>query len=401
MPGWGTLRAALGFGTALSTLSLAAIPAAHAFNPPAAIKIDGGPLGELQLSGGADGYFYGLTGAGSDSSNGLLGTSKSAGVQFMNGLVELQKSDGLVQGTIIVGATNSVVLGSAPHATSVTTFSTGPLYAGYITLAPTANFSISAGHLASLEGYESAIDWNNFNVLTTEIFAVQNSQSTGVSATFTYGPVSGTIIFGDGFDTQRWNYLQMLATYTVNSNNALSLYGATNIGVTGADAHVYGSATTPYNSSHVGFGPTSAAPFVNSSVIGGFYSFTSGNLTVVPEVQYVWAKKTPAVGLTDNSSNFGMALFANYQFGKSPYSLGGWVEYFSSSGPDNWFLNPGAKGFGVSVAPTWQGKYLFVRGDVGLLHLTQVSNTGVPSGYNSDLKGRNQAIFLAETGVLF
>ena len=35
------------------------------------------------------------------------------------------------------------------------------------------------------------------------------------------------------------------------------------------------------------------------------------------------------------------------------------------------------------------------------MHLTQVSNTGVPSGYNSDFKGRNTAIFLAETGVLF
>ena len=204
----------------------------------------------------------------------------------------------------------------------------------------------------------SGIDWNNFNVLTTDMFAVENSQSTGVSATVTFGPVSGTITFGDGFDTQEWNYLQMLATYTINDSNSLSLFGSTNLGTTGSGAHIYGSATTPYNSSYVGFGPTSGAPFANSSVIGGYYSFTSGNLTIVPEAQYVWAKKTPSVGLTANSSNFGAALFANYQFDKTPYSLGGFVEYFTSSGPDNWFLNPGAQGFGVSVTPTWQGKYL-------------------------------------------
>ena len=193
----------------------------------------------------------------------------------------------------------------------------------------------------------------------------------------------------------------MSATYTVDSNNALTLFGATNLGTTGAGAHFYGSATTPYNQSYVGSGPYSGAPFANSSEVGGFYSWTSGNLNIVPEVQYTWAKKITSVGLTGSSSNLGAALFANYQFGKSPYSLGGWVEYFNSTGPDDWFLNPGAQGVGLSVTPTWQGKYLFVRGDLGLLHLTQISNTGVPSGYGSDFKGRNVATALLETGILF
>ena len=397
----GALRAALGFGTALSFASLAIVPAAYAMDPPLPIKIDGGPLGELQLSGGADGLFWASTGAGSSTSYGLLGTSKSAGVEFMNGLIGLQKSDGLVQGNIIVGATNNVTLGFAPGSPSITTYATGPVFAAYITLAPSEHFSISAGRLPSLEGYELNVDWNNSNILTTAIFAVQNLQSTGVSATVTYGPVSASITFGDGFDTQVWNYVQMLGTYTFNDNNALSLYGSTNLGTTGAGAHFYGSASTPFNDSYVGYGPSSAAPFVNSSVVGGYYSFSSGNLTVVPEVQYVWAGKTPSVGLTELSGSFAAAVFANYKFGKSPWSLGGWVEYFSSNGPNNWFLNPGAKGFGLSVTPTWRGKYLFVRGNAGFLHLTQVSNTGVPSGYGADLKGRNQAIFLAETGVLF
>lgn len=396
----GALHAALALGT-LVTASFVAIPAAHALNPPSTIKISGGPLGPLQLSGGADGFAYGLTGTGSASSYGLLGTDKAGGAEFMNGLLELQKADGLVQGTIEVGTTNTFVLGLAPHATSVTTFSTGPLFAGYLTLTPSPHFSVSAGHLGTLEGYESNVDWNNSNVLYTDIFAVENSQSTGVSATASVGPVSGTITFGDGFDTLAFNYLQMSATYSANTNNALTLFGATNLGTTGAGAHIYGSAVTPYNASYVGYGPTSGAPFVNSSMVGGYYSFTQGNLTLVPEVQYTWAARTPSVGLMNSSSNFGLALFADYQFGKSPYSLGGWAEYFASSGPDNWFLNPGAKGFGLSITPTWQGKYLFVRGDLGLLHLTQISNTGGLSGYSSNLAGRNQATFMVETGVLF
>lgn len=391
------LRSALGLGTALT---LAAPPAALAFNGPSAIKIDGGPLGTLQLSGGADGFGYATTGTGSSTSPGLLGTDKATGLEFMNGLVELQKSDGLIQGTIIAGATTNFALGTKPSQTSVQTFSTGPIYNAYLTLAPSEHFNISAGHVGSLEGYESGIDWNNFNVLTTDLFYVENSQSTGVTATVTYGPVSGTVTFGDGFDTLVWNYMQLSATYTADSNNALTLYGATNLGKTGLGAKFYGNANLAYNSSGATVGGEGVANLANSSVVGAFYSYTVGNLNIVPEVQYVWAKKDPSLGLTSDSGNFGAALFANYQFGKSPYSLGGWVEYFASNGPDSWFLNPGSKGFGVSLTPTWQGKYLFLRGDLGLLHLTDIGTAGSP-GYGSDMKGRNVGTFLVEAGVLF
>ena len=61
--------------------------------------------------------------------------------------------------------------------------------------------TFSACQLGSIEGWESGIDWNNANQLTTEIFYVQNSQNRGVSANYTQGPVSATVIFGDGYDS--------------------------------------------------------------------------------------------------------------------------------------------------------------------------------------------------------
>ncbi len=385
---------AASFGAAIS---LCALQSAQAFNGPSAIKIDGGPLGPLQLSGGADGYMYALSGTGNSTSGGLLGTDKSTGAEFMNGQIEVQKTSGLVQFTIQVGSNNSLTLGTKPTATSVQTFSTGPLYAGYITLAPTKNFSISVGQIGSLEGYESGIDWNNANVLTTDLFYVENSQSRGVSATYTMGPVSASVTFGDGFDTGVFNFLQGLVTYSFNDNNALSVFGATNLGHTGLLANTYGSATTPYNQSTVG---SYGANYINSTMIGGYYSYTHGNLNLVPEVQYVYAKPDQKVGISKFTSNFGAALFADYAFGKSPYSLGGWVEYFSSNGPGFWFLNPGAQGYGLSVTPTWQNKNLFVRGDLGLLHLTKVGYAG-STGYGANGTGRNQATFVVEAGVLF
>jgi len=229
-----------------------------------------------------------------------------------------------------------------------------------------------------------------------------DTQSVGVSATYTYGPLAGTVEFSDGFDTNVWNYLQLFASYSIDDNNRLTLFGATNLGTTGLGARFYGSATRSYSSTTVA--TAGAANFVNSSVLGSYYSFATGNLTLVPEVQYVWSTRNPKVGLTDYSSHFGAALFANYQLGDSSFSLGGWLEYFTSNGPETWFLNPGAQGFGMAVGPTWSPdgakKHLFVRGEVGVLHLTTVGFPG-SVGYGSSGTDRNQATFLAEVGVLF
>ena len=294
---------------------LSLIPAiACAVEQPTPFSFDAGPLGTLELSGGADGYAYALTGAGDEQNKGLLGTSTSVGLQFLNGLVKLEKPDGLFQFTIEAGAVNSLTLGTKPKAPTVQKWSTGPFRTAYVTVAPTPNFSISAGQLGSLEGYESAVDWKNFNMLTTSLWEVENAQSVGVSATYTYERLTGTVVFSDGFDTNVWNYLQLLASYSINDDNNLTLFGATNLGATGLGAGFYGNATRPYSSTTVA--SAGAANFVNSSVVGGYYSFTTGNLTLVPEVQYVWSRKDPEVGLTGYSSHFGAALFVNYQLGR-------------------------------------------------------------------------------------
>ena len=93
--------------------------AARAVDLPPPFSFTAGPLGTLQLSGGADAYAYALTGAGSATNPGLLDTTKSEGVQFLNGLIQLQKPDGLVRFTIEAGATNSLTLGTKPGSPSV------------------------------------------------------------------------------------------------------------------------------------------------------------------------------------------------------------------------------------------------------------------------------------------
>lgn len=378
-------RQLLGLGFVAAS-SLFALHAAQAMSGPTAIQIDGGPLGALQLSGGVDGYGYYV--------NPVAG-GKDNGANIANGLVELQKTSGQLQFTIEVGSNGGAIgLGSGgiPGQTSITTFTTGPLYAGYVTIAPTGSpVTISAGQIGSLEGYESGVDWNNPSQIVTDIFEVQNSQSRGVSANYTAGPLSATVTFGDGFDTGVFNFLQALATYTIDSSNVANIYYAGNLGRTGLNTVTYGGGNTG------GYG----AYYVNSQMIGGYYSYTMGNLNLVPEVQYVYAKADQKLGLTKSSANFGAALFGDYTFGTSPYSVGGWAEYADSTGPDNWFAGAHSELVGFAVSPTWQYKDLFARANIGAGYLLNNKSGGVSYGYGSNGTGKTTFVGSLEAGLLF
>jgi len=363
---------------------------AFALNGPTAIQIDGGPLGPLELSGGMAGYGYAQTGTSDKGGSSLVG-DRSTGVNLDAALIELQKTSGILQFTIEVGPEGgSPELGVKPSKASVTLYRASPLYQGYVTIAPTGSpITFSAGQFTSLEGYESGVSWTNSNLFLSDIFYVQNSSSVGISATYTHGPLSVDVVFGDGWDTRVANFLQALATYTINSNNSVNVYYAGNLGRTGVNA-------TTYAQTSVGnFGPY----FVNSQMLGGWYSYTQGNLNLVPEVQYVYAKPDQQVGIPKFTSNLGAALFGDYAFGTSPYSLGSMAEYFDNNGGGDWFIAPHAEGVGFELTPTWQYKNLYARASVGYMHLLNLGTQG--DGYGNHGNGRDILQSGLEAGLLF
>jgi hypothetical protein len=370
----------------MAASSLVALQSAHAMSGPTAITIDGGPLGSLNVSGGADGYAYGVAPTFDGEQNN--------GAYVANSLVELQKTSGELQFTIEIGANGgAITLGAHPTQTSITTFSTGPLYAGYLTLAPASvpGLTISAGQLGSVEGWESGVDWNNSNQLTTDIFYTQNSQNRGVEVGYSTGPFSGSVIFGDGYDNGVWNYVQFLGTYTINSTNAASVYGGVNLGKTGPDVTSYAD---------------DAPVYANSNLFGAFYNYTMGSLNLVPEVQYSYTRPIAEIGLTKTATNYAAAIFADYSLGTSPYSIGAWGEYFGSQSASAdgsngvTFLGVDAKGFGVSVSPTWQYKDLFARADLGGLWVTSYNKTASSVTF-SDSGAHGVFTGLLEAGLLF
>lgn len=365
---------------------------ALAMSPPTAIEIDGGPLGQLNLSGGLDGYGYVQSGTSSKDVGGSLLGDRSTGVNLGEALIELQKSSGILQFTLQVGAADGTpALGTVPPKATVDNFRTGPLFLGYITIAPPGSpITISAGQLSSLEGYESTIGYMNANIFTSSVWYVENNNSPGVSGTYTSGPLSATVTYGDGWNTGVFNFLQALATYTFNNDNSLSVYYAGNLGRTGLNALTFGQCGG-MRCTVADYGPY----FMNSQMVGGYYSWTHGNLNVTGVAQYVYAKTDYQIGIDGFTSNFGATLIGDYTFGTTPWSIGGMANYFTSNGSGDWYIAPHAAGFALQATPTWQYKDLFARASIGFVHLTNAT------AYGDGGTGSNAVQAALEAGVLF
>ena len=125
---------------------------AHAVEGPASVPLDGGPLGMLDFSAGADGYFYAQSGTSSNSNDSIVG-NKAAGADLAAWMIGLKKSTGLVQFTVQLAEWKDVAVGiSKPSEVNGDKFTTGPLRTAYITLAPTPDFKFSVGQVPWSKG---------------------------------------------------------------------------------------------------------------------------------------------------------------------------------------------------------------------------------------------------------
>lgn len=284
--------------------SLLALGTAQALNIPAAIEIDGGPLGLLEVSGGIDGYGYVV----SPPPNG----AKTDGAEVGSIAIQLQKTTGVLQYTIEIDNGNAVILGFQPSQITFNQFTNGPVYAAYATIAPPDSpVTVSAGQLGSLEGREAAYEWYNVSQIVTANFVVENAQSRGVSANYTKGTLSATVTYGDGYHSGVFNYVQALGTYNFDANNVLNVYYGRNLGTTGANTYAYFNSRTGRGNA-----------IVNSQIRGFYYSYTNGNLNLKPELQFQYTKANHRIGIDQPGSNFGADLLADSTPGGKPYCYG-------------------------------------------------------------------------------
>jgi hypothetical protein len=328
-----------------------------------------------------------MTGTGADSAVG----NKVAGVEDFNTFLDVYKPSGLLRFFIRFLPNNSYAMGLAPSPPSITNLELGPIKAAYLTLVPNAHFKLSAGFLFSAEGYESSVDVYNPNILESAAYWVENSSGPGVAGTYSNGPISVTVQYGDGWETGSWNFIQGYASYTFNADNTLNLYGGSNVNKIPLNAKTDGFAGCPYGQCTVA---DYGANEIDATVLGAYYSFTSGKLTLTPQVQYAYANKNLSLDIPKYTGSLAVVLDANYSINKQ-WSVGAFAQGFSSNGDQYWYIKANAAGFGVAVTPTWQQGNVFVRGTVGLTQLTH------EAAYGADGTGKTQVSSVLETGLVF
>jgi hypothetical protein len=279
-------------------------------------------------------------------------------------------------------------------------------------LALTDDLKISFGQVGSPEGYESAFPWNNPVAFRTLAVEGQTSNNRSIEVDYSQGIFTGSVLFGDGYDTGVWNYLQYIVTAKFDPSNSLSIYGGVPLGTTGPNTFAYGEGGSPAGGPD-GNGGQGTLALVNSTMVGGWYTWKTGDLALTPQLQYNWTdpltKYATVVsgGVSDNipkqTGNFVADLFASYKFGDGPWSIGGFGEYARTygSGPqDNWFIARNAQMVGFAVGPAYQYKQIYSRLNLGFVHLLN-QGTPSPAGFGDGGTGRNYGIATLEVALVY
>ncbi len=343
---------------------------------PPPITFNAGPFGTLDLTGV-------ISGIGLWQGNPIPGDSPAHG-DLSNGQLILQKTDGWWQFYLQAGVYDIPILGS-PFLSSVKTNEDfwGPLPVGYLKLAPTKTLNILIGQLPTVIGAESTFTFQNINIERGLLWNQENAVNRGIQVNDTFGKLTASISWNDGFYSDRYTWLSGSMAYAFNSANTLSFDAGGNFGRT-----AFRNLATPVQN--------------NGSIYNIIYTYTKGNWIVHPYYQYSDIPTDQEIGILAGSATQGGALLVNYSF-KRRFSLSGRGEYISSSGTArgqnvNLLFGPGSAGWSATITPTFQDHGFFIRGEfsiVGAANYTPGDGLGA-LGLN-----RTQSRGVLEAGFLF
>lgn len=334
--------------------------------------IEAGPLEKIYINGI-------ISGLGLWQNNPVGGNPNSV-LDLDNGQLFIQNTKGLLQFYVQAGGYSLPALGS-PYLRmdDMTRDFFGPVPIAFIKLAPSDNFSIMAGKLFTLIGNENNFTFQNFNIERGLLWNQTNDLNRGVQMNYNQGAFSGSVALSDGFYSGRLNWLSGLVTYAINSKNSLSVIASGNIKHDNESSLV-----TPLAQN-------------NSQIYDLIYSYTSGQLTISPTVQFTHVPKDLNIGLLDSASTYGVALATKFAF-NTYWSITGRAEYIDTIGGTNVAYGPGSNAWSLTLTPTYQRGIFFARGEASLVVADNITEG---SAFGQDGMSHSQGRLLIETGVLF
>jgi hypothetical protein len=314
--------------------------------PP--ITFDAGPLGKLDVGGI-------VSGIGIWQGNPVAG-DKGAQGDLSNGQIFLQKTEGWWQFYLQAGAYNVPVLGTSFLSTGSTVSDFwGPVPVAYLKLAPTKNLSIEIGQLPTLIGAEYTFTFENMNVERGLLWGQENAIVRGIQVNDTFGKLTASVSWNDGFYSDRYTWMTGLLSYAFNASNTLAFDAGGNF-----DRTAFRSLATPVQN--------------DGSIYNLIYTYTKGNWIVTPYFQYTSVPTNRKAGITQGADTVGGALLLTYNF-PHHFSLSGRGEYLSSNGNAreqavNLLYGPGSGAWSLTITPTFQEHGFFIRGDIAVPRAT-------------------------------
>ena len=330
-----------------------------------------------------------VTGFGLWQDNPSFG-DKHSRFDLTNGQVFIEKTDGLVQFFVDVGAYSFPALGT-PYLPSAkaTNANFGAIPEAFIKIAPPGDFSFQFGKLATLIGAEFNYTFENMNIERGLLWNQENLINRGVQMNYSHGPLALSVSLNDGYYSNNLSWITGSATWTFNPANVLVFSGGGNF----RKVSTSNSATPPLQN--------------DGSMYNLIYTHTDGPWTFTPYIQYTNVPALPIFG-TGYLSTLGGALFVDYtvpadaKLGGVPLSglsLPARFEYISSSGKTASLLyGPGSDAYSLTFSPTYQYQIYFIRAEV-----SYVSAGGVTPGFGFGINGtgKTQTRGLIEIGTVF
>jgi hypothetical protein len=343
---------------------------------PHPATFDGGPVGTITVDGV-------LSGGGAWQSNpafdafGNLNQTSNGGLT--NAQVIINGGVGPVSFYVQAGAYTLPSLGTPFYKASTMTNNTyGYVPQGFLKYQINSDWSVEGGALPTLIGAEYTFTFQNTNIERGLLWNQEPAVSKGVQVNFSHGPIAISAAVTDGYYSDVYTSISGLATYTFKNTDSIAFAAEGNAGI----ARIATFATPVQQN--------------NGQIYNLMYTHNMGPLTISPYLQYNTSPNLPGVSLPGDT--FGVAVLAKYQINPA-WSLGGRVEYITSSGAAN-LLGYGVNSdaWSITVTPTWQKGILFVRGEL--------SYVGVGGGTPGLMFGSagiqdNQFRGLLEAGVLF
>jgi hypothetical protein len=306
-----------------------------------------------------------------------------------NAQVSLQKTDGLVQFYLQLGAYSLPEIGIQYGRLTDASHALGGYYGafsqGFIKFAPGGGVTIEIGKLPTLIGPEDIFTFENVNIQRGLLWGQEPTVSRGIQADFTTGPVTLDLSLNDGFYANHYTWISGAATWALDSADTLAIQGGDNLG---HDAVATTATPLPQN---------------NGSVVDLVFTHQAGRFSIIPYLQYSGIPADQRIGLRHAASSYGGAVLISLPLAPS-WSLGGRVEYLGTSGRGasaqgvDLLYGPGSDAVSLTLTPTYAVSPFFIRAD---LSAVEIGHFVAGSGFGADGESRLQLRAMIETGVIF